>query len=205
MTELIKNLCCLDAVSGDETSVSDFIVSQIDGFCDWRTDALGNIIVFKKGKNRPVKKVMLDAHTDEVGLIITSITDSGFLKFKAIGINTEALMFRNVKIKGKINGVICGKPIHLLSKKESEALPEKDSLYIDIGTTSKQEASNLVALGDRAVICGDFEVVEDKIISKALDDRIGCAVLIKLIREESEYDFYASFSVQEELKPQPML
>lgn len=200
MTELIKNLCCLDAVSGDEASVSDFIISQIDGFCDWKTDALGNIIVFKKGKKSPLKNVMLDAHTDEVGLIITSITDSGFLKFKVVGgIDTAALMFRNVKINGKINGVICGKPIHLLSKKESESLPETDSLYIDIGASSKQEASELISIGDRAVICGDFEVIGDKIISKALDDRIGCAVLVSLIREESEYDFYASFSVQEEL------
>ncbi len=200
MTELLKNLCNIDGTSGDEKAVSDFIISQIDGFCDWHTDALGNIIVFKKGKNTSAKKVMLDAHTDEVGLIITNITSDGFLKFKTVGgINTEALLFRNVKINGSINGVIAGKPIHLLDKKEAQKLPDKDSLYIDIGATSKENAEERVRIGDRAVICGETEIVEDKILSKALDDRIGCAILIKLIREFDEYDFYASFSVQEEL------
>jgi len=200
MTELLKNLCNIDGTSGDETAVSDFIISQIDGFCSWKIDALGNIIVFKKGKNEPAKKVMLDAHTDEVGLIITGITSDGFLKFKTVGgIDTSALLFRKVKINGEIGGVISGKPIHLLDKKESEKLPDKDNLYIDIGVLSKQEAENYVNLGDRAVICGAFEKVDKKVISKALDDRIGCAILIKLIREYDEYDFHASFSVQEEI------
>ncbi len=200
MTELLKKLCNIDGTSGDETAVSDFIISQIDGFCDWKTDALGNIIVFKKGKNTPAKKVMLDAHTDEVGLIITNITSEGFLKFKTVGgIDTAAILFRNVKINGKINGVISGKPIHLLNKKESEKLPDKDSLYIDIGATSKEDAEYYVNCGDRAVICGEFETVGNNVLSKALDDRVGCAALIKLIKEYDEYDFYASFSVQEEL------
>jgi len=200
MTELIKKLCYLDATSGDETCVRDFIISEIDGYCDHKTDALGNIIVFKKGKKAPLKKVMLDAHTDEVGLIITGITNNGFLKFKTVGgINTASLLFRTVKINGSITGVICGKPIHLLSKAESEDLPKTDSLYIDIGVTSEKEAYEYVSYGDRAVICGDFEQIEDKLLSKALDDRIGCAILIKLIKSESEYDFYASFSTQEEI------
>ena len=76
MTELIKTLCSLDAVSGDEKAVRNFITSQIDGCCDWHIDNLGNIILFKKGKKAPLKKVMLDAHMDEVGLIITSICDN---------------------------------------------------------------------------------------------------------------------------------
>lgn len=200
MTELLKKLCNIDGTSGDETAVSEFIISEIDGFCDWRTDALGNIIVFKKGKKTPAKKVMIDAHTDEVGLIITGITSGGFLKFKTVGgIDTAALLFRNVKINGKINGVISGKPIHLLDKKEAQKLPDKDSLYIDIGATSKEDAECYVNYGDRAVICSEFEIIGENVISKALDDRIGCALLIKLIKEYDEYDFHASFSVQEEL------
>ena len=115
MLDLLKKLCLIDGTSGDEDNVRKFIVSQIDGFCDYRTDNLGNIICFKKGKNRPLRKVMLDAHMDEVGLIITSVTSDGFLKFKTVGgIDTAALMFRKVKINGKINGVIGGKPIHLV-------------------------------------------------------------------------------------------
>lgn len=200
MTELLKKLCSIDGTSGDEALVRDFIICEIDGFCEWRTDALGNIIVFKKGKKIPVKKVMLDAHTDEVGLIITNITAEGFLKFKTVGsIDTSALLFRNVKINGSINGVISGKPIHLLEKSETEKLPDKDNLYIDIGATSKEDAESYINVGDRAVICGKTEIVGNKVISKALDDRIGCAILIKLIKEYNEYDFHASFSVQEEL------
>lgn len=200
MTELIKNLCSLNGVSGEEGAVRDFIISQIDGFCDWRTDRLGNIIVFKKGEKRPAKKVMLDAHMDEVGLIITGITSDGFLKFKTVGgINTECLMLRKVKINGSINGVISGKPIHLLSGDEGKKLPKADSLYIDIGAISKEDAENYVMLGDRAVICGESVISGEKILSKALDDRVGCAILISIIKEKSEYDFYASFSVQEEL------
>ncbi len=200
MTELIKTLCALDGVSGDEGAVREFIISKIEGFCEYRTDALGNILVFKKGKKEPVKRVMLDAHTDEVGLIITAISADGFLKFKTVGgIDTAALLFKKVRVNGKIYGAISGKPIHLLGAAEGKKLPDADSLYIDIGCKSKEEAEKLVSLGDRAVICGEFVKTGDKILSKALDDRIGCAVLIELIRKTSEYNFWASFSVQEEI------
>lgn len=200
MTELIKTLCALDGVSGDEGAVREFIISKIEGFCEYRTDALGNILVFKKGKKEPVKRVMLDAHTDEVGLIITAISADGFLKFKTVGgIDTAALLFKKVRVNGKIYGAISGKPIHLLGASEGKKLPDADSLYIDIGCKTKEEAEKLVSLGDRAVICGEFVKTGDKILSKALDDRIGCAVLIELIRKTSEYDFWGSFSVQEEI------
>jgi len=200
MLDLLKKLCNIDGTSGDEKAVRDFIISQIDGFCDWKTDNLGNIIAFKKGKNKPSRKVMLDAHMDEVGLIITSITSDGFLKFRTVGgIETSALMFRKVCLNGNTSGIICGKPVHLLSGDEKKKSPKADSLYIDIGAKSKQEAEEKIALGDRAVICGEYTENEDYIISKAIDDRIGCAVLITLIKNESEYDFYASFSVQEEV------
>ena len=200
MIELLKKLCSLDGTSGDEYSVRDFIISQIDGFCEWKTDNLGNIIVFKKGRKTSYKKLMIDAHMDEVGLIITNATAEGFLKFKTIGgIDTAALMFRRVKINGDIYGVISGKPVHLIGKDERKKLPDSDTLYIDMGASSKEEALKLVSLGDRAVICGEFQETGDKIISKAIDDRVGCATLIELIRNDSEYDFYASFSVQEEV------
>ncbi len=200
MTELISALCNIDGTSGDEIAVRDFIISEIDGFCEWKTDALGNIIAFKKGKKPSAKKLMIDAHMDEVGLIITDVTAEGFLKFKTVGgIDISAIMFRRVLINGETAGVICGKPIHLIDKKEAEKPPAADSLYIDIGAGSKSEAEDYVNPGDRAVICGEFTVSNGNMISKALDDRIGCAILIKLIKVDSEYDFYASFSVQEEI------
>ncbi len=200
MIDLLKRLCKTDGTSGDEGRIRDIILSEIDGFCEWKIDPLGNIIAFKKGKKTPEKKLLIDAHMDEVGLIISSVTEDGFLKFKTVGgIDTAALLFRNVSINEKINGVISGKPVHLLGKSEKEKLPEKDSLYIDIGASSKEEALSLVRLGDFAVIKSDFILQGDKVISKALDDRIGCAILVSLLRSEAEYDFYASFSVQEEI------
>lgn len=200
MVELLKKLCCIDGTSGDEDAVRDFIVSQIDGFCDYKIDNLGNIICFKKGEKRPVRKVMVDAHIDEVGLIISSVTAEGFLKFKTVGgIDTSALMFRRVKIGGKINGVICGKPIHLVDGEQRKKLPKTDSLYIDIGAKSEKEALEIVSLGDRAVFESEFIVSGNIVKAKAIDDRIGCAIIIKLLQAQAEYDFYASFSVQEEI------
>ncbi len=200
MLELLKQLCMLDGTSGDEGAVREFVISQIKDHCEYKTDNLGNIIAFKKGKNTPAKKVLIDAHLDEVGLIITHIESNGFLRFKTVGgIDTAALMFRRVLINGKTLGVIGGKPVHLCEGDERKKLPDADSLYIDIGVSTEKHAQELVGVGDCAVMCSDFTVVGDKVLAKALDDRVGCAVLIDLLKRDAEYDFYASFSVQEEV------
>lgn len=200
MFDILKELIMLDGTSGDENAVREYIINKIKGHCEYKVDCLGNIIAFKKGKNASLKKLMLDAHMDEVGLIITSVTADGFLKFKTVGgIDTSVLMFRQVKINGKINGVIGGKPIHLLKSGEAKKLPEVSDLYIDIGACSEKEALSVVEIGDRAVISSDIAEMGDKIKAKAIDDRIGCAILIELLTSESNYDFYATFSVQEEI------
>lgn len=199
MLDILKELCELDGISGDEGSVREYIIGKIKNHCEYSVDPLGNIIAFKRGKSRSVKKVMLDAHMDEVGLIITSVTEDGFLRFSAVGgIDTSVLMFRRVRI-GSVNGVIGGKPIHLLSGDERKKLPKPDSLYIDIGASSKEEALKLVDIGASAVICGDYTEMGKLIKAKAVDDRAGCAVLISLLTSDSDYDFYAVFSVQEEV------
>ncbi len=199
MLDLLKSLCLLNGTSGDEKSVRDFIINEIKGHCDYRIDNLGNLICFKKGKKTPKKCLMLDAHMDEVGIIVTSVTADGFLKFQTVGgIDTAALMFKRVKI-GDTTGVISSKPIHLISKEESKKAPKIDALYIDIGATDKQNALSLVSLGDTGVVLSDFSVLGDCVKAKALDDRVGCAVLITLLKEKAEYDFYAVFSTQEEI------
>jgi len=200
MTELLKQLCLIDGTSGDEAAVREFVISQIKDFCEYRVDNLGNVIAFKKGKATPSKKILIDAHLDEVGLIITHIESNGFLRFTTVGgIDTAALMFRRVLINGKTLGVIGGKPVHLCDADERKKLPGADSLYIDIGVTTDKEAEELLSVGDCAVMCSDFTIAGEKILAKALDDRVGCAVLIDLLKQDSEYDFYASFSVQEEV------
>lgn len=200
MTELLKQLCMIDGTSGDESAVREFVISQIKDYCEYKTDNLGNIIAFKKGKNTPAKKVLIDAHLDEVGLIITHIEENGFLRFATVGgIDTAALMMRRVLVNGKTLGVIGGKPVHLCDGDERKKLPSADTLYIDLGVTSREQSQALVSVGDCAVMCSDYNMVGDKILAKALDDRVGCLVLIDLLKQEAEYDFYASFSTQEEV------
>ena len=200
MTELLKKLCLIDSPSGNESSVANFIKKEIEGYADYHTDSLGNIIVYKKGKNKSVNKLMIDAHTDEVGMIITSITEEGFLKFETLGgINAPILLCRQVMIEGKIPGVIGCKPIHLCKGEEKEKAPEEESLYIDIGANSKEEAESKVRIGDTATFISDFTLMGNNIKAKAIDDRAGCAVLISLLKEDSVYDYYATFTVQEEV------
>ncbi|MDO4608203.1 MAG: M42 family peptidase [Clostridia bacterium] len=200
MIELLRQLCTLDGTSGDEGAVRKFVISQIKDCCEYRIDNLGNIIAFKKGKKTPSKKTLIDAHLDEVGLIITSIDQNGFLRFKTVGgVDTAALLFHRVLINGKTVGVIGGKPIHLTGGDERKKLPNADNLYIDIGAKDDTQARTLVREGDRAVMCSDFTVIGNKILTKALDDRVGCAILIKLLQKQAEYDFYASFSTGEEI------
>ena len=199
MVDLLKNLCLLNGASGDEKNVRDFIIGEIKDFCDYKVDNLGNLICFKKGEKTPKNRLMLDAHIDEVGIIVTAVTSDGFLKFDTVGgIDTTALMFKRVKI-GNTIGVISSKPIHLLSKDEAKKAPKADSLYIDIGAKDKNDALEAVSLGDTGVILSDFTVMGDCVKSKALDDRVGCAVLITILKEKAEYDFYAVFSTQEEI------
>ena len=201
MFEILEKLCNLDGTSGDEKAVRDFIIGEIKDYCEYRIDNLGNIIAFKKGKNKSAKKLMIDAHMDEVGLIITSVTSEGFLKFKTVGgIDVSALMFRNVMINGKLNGVISGKPVHLASSEERKKLPKEESLYIDIGADSKEEAEKLVSIGDSVHFKSDYvEFGNNKIKAKAIDDRFGCAIMLKMLQQELEYDTYFAFLVQEEV------
>ncbi len=200
MLEILETLTCLQGASGREDSVRNAIISLIDGYCDYKTDALGNIIAHKKGKKTPARRILLDAHMDEVGFIATYICENGLINFSTVGgINTECILSSRVIFENGTIGVIGGKPMHLLSADARKKLPDPDSLYIDIGAKNRAEAEAIISLGDTAVFAPDFEMNGDIITSKAIDDRAGCAAIISMIRSESEYDFYASFSVQEEI------
>ena len=198
---LLRELCELDGVSGSEKVVRDYIIDKIKPYADEiQIDSIGNLIAKRNGISNK-KTVMLDAHTDEVGLIISGITEKGFLEFKTVGgIDTRVMISKRVRVgKYKIPGVIGMKAIHLLEKSERTEVPKVKSLYIDIGATSKEEAEKYVELGDYAAFATDYEELSDNIIkAKALDDRAGCSVLIELIKEKPLYDTYFCFSAQEE-------
>ncbi|MBZ4669730.1 MAG: pepA [Oscillospiraceae bacterium] len=199
---LLEELCLLNGISGDEREVRDFIISQIKGFCDYSVDALGNLIAHKKGKKTASKKLMLCAHMDEVGFIVTSIKSDGSIKFAPVGgVDSAVCLGREVFIgKNKLPGVIGGKAVHNLSDDEKKKFPEISSLYIDIGASSKEEAEKFVALGDSICFKSDFISFGSGMLKgKAIDDRAGCAMLIELIKEEWEYDTFFVFTVQEEI------
>ncbi|MCM1114444.1 MAG: M42 family metallopeptidase [Clostridium sp.] len=197
---MLKNLCLLNSASGDESSVRDYIINEIKDFCDYHIDSLGSIIAFKKGLKVPANKVMLCAHMDEVGFIITDITDDGYLKFSAVGgIDSKVIVSRGVTVNG-LNGVIGLKPVHLLGNDEKSKSPSIKELYIDIGAANKEDALKYIQPGDYAYFSSDYyEFGDGYIKSKALDDRIGCMLLIELIKNDLEYDTYFCFNVQEEV------
>lgn len=202
MSDYLKDLCLLNAVSGNEESVRNIIIDKIKEFCEYSVDNLGNVIALRKGRKTPDKKLMVAAHTDEVGLIITSIRSDGTLTFDAVGgIDSAVIIGKKVKIgKAELNGVVGSKAVHKLSAKQRDEAPEISDLYIDFGATDKQDAEKNVNVGDYAYFDSDYiEFGNRRIKAKAIDDRAGCAIMLSLIEEEPEYDTWFVFNVQEEI------
>ena len=207
MKELLRELCMINGVSGDEDSVRELITERIKDVCEeYRTDSLGNLICFMKGRKRPEKKLMICAHMDEVGLIVTYIRPDGTLSFNEVGgVDPAAVMGRQVIVKSHmtgrlLRGVVGAKAVHNLSKDEREKAPEYKELFIDIGAEDKEDAEKHVSAGDCVYFDSEFtELGGSRIKSKAIDDRAGCAVMVELMHRELEYDTYFVFNVQEEV------
>lgn len=198
---LLKRLCAAHGVSGSEDEVRDIILEEIKPYTESaEVSPLGNIIAFKKGAKRPKTKLMLNAHMDEVGMIVTYISDDGLLRFHPVGgIDRRVLCGKAVTVGSGVAGVIGAKPIHLLEDEEKEkSVPLKD-LYIDIGAKDREEAEQHVALGDVVTFDSVFDTSYGMIKSRALDDRAGCAILIDMIQHDLEYDMTFVFAVQEEI------
>ena len=199
---MLKELCRLNAASGREEAVREYLIAQLPLDVSYKVDALGNLIVEKKGKSPAKNKVMLLSHMDEVALIVTYITEEGFLKFAPVGgIDARVLFGKAVSVGSKgVTGLIGGKAIHQCSKAEKDAVPEVEDLYIDIGAQSKEQAETLVALGDNAYFYGEpTEFGDGFLTAKALDDRVGNALMLQMLREELPFDMTFCFTVQEEI------
>jgi len=199
---LLKRLTEAAGVSGNEKEVRDIIIEEIKDHVDELiVDRLGNVIAYKKGKEDS-KKLMITAHMDEVGLMITDIDNEGLLKFTTVGgIDKRILVSKPVLIgKNKILGVIGAKPIHLQKREEWQRALNIDQLYIDIGAKNKEEAERLVNIGDYVSFDSQYiEFGDDLIKAKALDNRVGCSLLIELIKETKDIGFYGVFTVMEEI------
>ena len=199
ITAILKELSAIPGVSGDESRVCEAIIRHIEGHCDYSVDNLGNLLAHKKGAAKPAKKLMLSAHMDEVGLIITGIDETGLLRFTTVGgQDNRVLLGKSVEI-GDLYGVIGAAATHQLSEKEKEEPLPPDKLYIDIGAADKADAEKRVKPGARAVYSAEVKPLgEHKILGRAFDDRAGCAILIALIRSDLAFDCDFAFTVQEE-------
>lgn len=204
MIETLKELCALDATSGNEDSVREYIINRISGKCEFEIDPMGNILAFKKGKERAKNKVLLTAHMDEVGFIVTYITADGFLNFATVGgIDRKVIVGRSVRFsqsKEKINGVIGIKPVHMTPHDQMGKVMPVDEMYIDIGAKSREEAEKYVSVGDCAYFSSEPILFGNgKFRAKAIDDRFGCCLLLEMIESELPYDASFAFLVQEEV------
>ncbi|MDR3291047.1 MAG: M42 family metallopeptidase [Methanobrevibacter sp.] len=202
--ELMKKLSLAPGISGFEGEIANIIESELNEHVDLiEEDSLGNIIATKKGESST--KVMLAAHMDEIGLMVKYIDKKGFILFTKIGgINDQMLMNQKVIIhgvKGDVFGVIGSKPPHIMKSAERKKIVEYDKMFIDIGALSKEEAEKSVSLGDPITFKGDFEEFpNDLIMGKALDNRIGCYVMIETLkRVNTKATVYGVGTVQEEV------
>lgn len=182
MRELIAALCAERGVSGDEGRVRDRVAERLGDACELSVDRLGNLIARRRGpagKN----KLALFAHMDEVGLLVTRVTDEGLLRFSAVGIDPRALHGRRVLVgDAGLPAAVGAKAWHHLKAAEREAELKAEGLYLDIGASCRAEAEAVVSPGDTAVFDAPFTTLADgRICSRALDDRVGCALLIDLL------------------------
>ncbi|AKG38212.1 peptidase M28 [Infirmifilum uzonense] len=198
--------------SGFEEEVLTIFKKHYSVFADdVRRDNLGSLVLVKKGTSeRP--RVLVAGHVDEVGFLVTSITNEGFVTFTTLGGWFEqVLLAQRVVIKtrkGEVVGVITSKPPHLLTPEERQKVIQFSQMYIDVGATSKEEAESLgIRVGDPVVPWSPFmkTSLPDRIMAKALDDRIGAFIAMETLRVLREHNiehpntYYAAATVQEEV------
>jgi len=195
--KLLERLCNVIGVSGDEGEVRKIVLEEIKPYADEvRVDALGNVLATKSGSGKKRARLLLDAHMDEVGFMIVADEGEGILRFETIGgIDVRYLVGKQVLVGvNRTPGVIGGKPVHLMSGDERTKKVPVDSLRIDLGLNGKAN------VGDRAGFATRFKRVGPSILSKSIDDRIGVATVIELIKNApSNVDLCAAFVVQEEI------
>lgn len=196
---LLEKLCNAVAISGDEGEVRKIVQEEVKPYADTvKVDALGNVLVTRQGKGARRVKVMLDAHMDEVGFMLVNDEGDGLFSFDLVGgIDLRSLPGKQVQVgKSKVPGVIGARPIHLTTVEERGRKIPLDALRIDLGPGGSSKAR----IGERAVFATKFRRAGGNLFAKAIDDRIGVATLIELLKSAPEnLDLCLSFSVQEEI------
>jgi len=200
MLDILKKLIDTVSVSGSESAISEVISGLIDGCADEiTTDALGSLIAVKKSANQNAKKIMLAAHMDEIGFIVTFIEDSGWLRVSQIGgINWAAASSSEVLFGSGMSGLLI--PEGKVSPNDYAG----DKFFIDIGAENRADAENKVKIGDVCTVAPKIvKLLNNRVAASKLDDKIACAVLIKVLRDfkglTPDHDLYFVFTAQEEL------
>ena len=202
----VKKLIEIQSVSGFEFDLANEVKKLFSEYADEiYKDALSSVILVKKSKN-PKGSVMLEAHIDEIGLMVTKIDDDGFLYFTNVGgIDARILPANKVKVHGKkvLTGVIGAKPPHLLEADEMEKTIPMDKLFIDVGL-NKGECEKIVKVGDIVTFYPDFKLLsKDYIAAKSQDDKMSVAILLDVLKNLKDtslpFDLYVVLSSQEEV------
>lgn len=207
---LLKHLSNAAGASGNENEIRKLIIPAVRDLVDKiEVDTMGNVYATKKGTAPSNLTVMLAAHMDEVGFMITQINSSGLLKFETVGgFDARVLLGKRVRVGADlIPGVIGVQAIHNTPAESRDKAPKMSSLVIDIGASKKEDAAAKVSIGDYAVFDTEFghlnsDPADQKsgvVKGKALDDRVGCAVIVELLRQNYPVDVVAVFTVQEEV------
>lgn len=208
--QMLKELTEAPGAPGNEDMAREVMKKYIEPYADEvYTDNLGSLIA-KKGNKGP--KILLAAHLDEVGFMVTRITDEGFIKFQQLGgWWDQVLLAQRVIVqtsKGEVTGVIGSKPPHIMTAEARKKVFEKKDMFIDIGASSKEEAEELgVRPGDSITPLSPFTVLNNPkmLMGKALDNRLGCALTIEVMKhfnnEEHNNIIYGVGTVQEEVGP----
>ncbi len=194
---LLKQICAVNSPTGRETAICKFIEESIKDYVDeCRVDALGNLIAVKKCGKPDAKKMMLAGHMDQIGLMVTHIDEKGFLWFSAVGGigGFTSLHDRVIFSNGTVGVIGC-------ERMDDQTKMRLDNMYIDIGAKDEADARKYVDIGDTCVYLAEPIIDETKIISPALDDRIGCFIMIEAAKKikNPQYDIYYVFTVQEEV------
>lgn len=201
--KLLSEICQAPGAPGHEQKIREVVLREVKPLVDEiKIDNMGNVVAIKRGRKR--KKVMVAAHMDEIGFIVTHIDKKGFVYFHTLGgFDPKTLTAQRVIIHGKedVMGVMGGKPIHLMSVADRSKPPKISDYFIDTGRTKKQ-LDKLISVGD--TITRERQLIEmgDCINCKSLDNRISVFILIETLRNIKKpppYDLYSVFTVQEEI------
>ncbi len=195
---LLMEMLKTNSPSGCEDEMREFILNEVKDM-EHFVDSMGNVIVHKKGSG---KRVLISAHMDEVGFIVSKITESGAVKFKTVGgILTTVLLGKKVTIgKDRVPGITGFKAIHLQSGGERDNALSVSDIVIDIGAKDKAGAEKKVKVGDYGTFESEAVEYGDNLLKcKGLDDKVGCAALLELLKEDNNLDLYAAFTTQEEV------